>query len=120
MPEIGDSVRAAVAKAAGEIGIELKVTYEARSISAMKGLVMRGAASSILPYASIVEEARTGKLDSRPIAMPAIRRTLFLASSRQRGPFRCEAGLTGVVQTSLDGFLDALGALAHPLWVRAA
>ena len=42
MPEEGDSVRRAVAKVAGELGIELKVTYEIRSISAMRALAARG------------------------------------------------------------------------------
>jgi LysR family nitrogen assimilation transcriptional regulator len=45
---------------------------------------------------------------------------LFLASSKQGGPFRNEAGLTGAVRASLQGLLDALGPLAHPLWVRTA
>jgi LysR family nitrogen assimilation transcriptional regulator len=52
--------------------------------------------------------------------MPAIRRTLFLAWSKQTGPFRNEAGLAGAVRTSLGGMIEALGPLAHPLWARTA
>lgn len=52
--------------------------------------------------------------------MPSIRRTLFLASSKQSGPFKNEAGLTGAVRSSLTGLLDALGPLAQPLWIRTA
>jgi LysR family nitrogen assimilation transcriptional regulator len=120
MPEEGDSVRHVVARAARDLGLELKVAYEVRSISAMKSLVMRGAASAILPYFAALDEVRAGKLDARPITMPAIKRTLFLASSKQRGPFKNEAGLTGAVRSSLTGLLDALGPLAQPLWVRTA
>jgi LysR family nitrogen assimilation transcriptional regulator len=120
MPEQGDSVRTAVTRLARELGLELKVAYEVRSISAMKSLVSRGAASSILPYASVVDEVRAGRLDARQIITPSIRRTLFLAFSKQRGPFRNEAGLAGAVRTSLRGFLDTLGPLAEPLWVRTA
>ena len=120
MPEEGDSVRTVVTRTARELGLELKVAYEVRSISAMKSLVMRGAASSVLPYFAAIDEVRAGKLDARPIIMPAIKRTLFLASSKQRGPFKSEAGLTGAVRTSLTGLLDALGPLAQPLWVRTA
>lgn len=120
MPEEGDTVRAVVAKTARELGLELKVAYEVRSISAMKNLVMRGAASSVLPYFAVIDEVRAGKVDARPITMPAIRRTLFLASSTQRGPFKNGAGLTGAVRSSLSGLLDALGPLAQPLWVRTA
>jgi LysR family nitrogen assimilation transcriptional regulator len=45
MPEEGDSVRAAVTRTARDLGLELKVSYEVRSISAIKSLVMRGAGS---------------------------------------------------------------------------
>ena len=120
MPEPGDTVRNAATRTARELGLELKIGYEVRSISAMKSLVSRGAAASILPYFSVLEEVRAGKLEARPITMPSLRRTLFLASSNQRGPFRNEAGLTGAIRSSLKGLTDALGPLAHPLWVRTA
>jgi LysR family nitrogen assimilation transcriptional regulator len=120
MPEEGDSVRTVIARTARDLGLELKVAYEVRSISAMKSLVMRGAASAVLPYFAVLEEVRAGKIDARPITMPAIKRTLFLASTKQSGPFKSEAGLTGAVRLSLAGLLDALGPLAQPLWVRTA
>ena len=120
MPEEGDTVRSAVTRTARDLGLELKVAYEVRSVSAMKNLVVRGAASSILPYFAVIDELRDGKLDARPITMPAIKRTLFLASSKQRGPFKNEAGLTGSVRASLTGVIEALGPLAHPLWTRTA
>jgi LysR family nitrogen assimilation transcriptional regulator len=120
MPEEGDSVRTAVARTARDLGLELKIAYEVRSISAIKSLVMRGAASAVLPYFAALDEVRAGKLDARPITMPAIKRTLFLASSNQHGPFKNEAGLTGAVRSSLTGLLDALGPLAQPLWAPTA
>lgn len=120
MPEAGDSVRAVATRTARDLGLELKVAYEVRSISAMKSLVARGAASSILPYFSVIDEVKAGTLDARPIVMPALRRTLFLASSKQRTPFRSEAGLTGAVRESLQRLLDELGPLAQPLWARTA
>lgn len=120
MPEEGDSVRTAVQKAAGDLGLELKITYEIRSISAMRALAMRGAASCILPFASVIEDVRAGKLDARPIAMPSIKRTLYLAASRQRGPFANEVGLNGAVRVSLASLVEALGPLGTPLWMRTA
>lgn len=120
MPEEGDTVRSAVTRTARDLGLELKVAYEVRSISAMKSLVARGAAAAILPFASVIQEVRAGKLDARPITTPPIRRTLFLAASTQRGPFRNEAALAGAVRTSMQSLVEALGTLAHPLWVRTA
>lgn len=120
MPEEGDTVRAVVARNARDLGLDLNVTYEVRSVSAMKSLVARGSASSVLPYFAVLDEIRSGKLNARPIIMPPIRRTLFLASSNQRPSFKNEAGLTGAVRTSLTVLLDALGPLAQPLWVRTA
>jgi LysR family transcriptional regulator, nitrogen assimilation regulatory protein len=120
MPEEGDSVRTAVAKAARELGLDLKVTYEVRSISAMRALAARGAASCIMPFASVTDDVRSSKLDARPITMPSISRTLFLASSRNGGPFACEAGLTRAVRTCLGPLLEVLGSLGRPLWSRTA
>jgi LysR family nitrogen assimilation transcriptional regulator len=120
MPEEGDTVRAVVARTARDLGLDLKITYEVRSVSAMKSLVARGSASSVLPYFAVLDEVRSGKLDARPITMPPLRRTLFLASANQRPAFKNEAGLNGAVRSSLTGLLEALGPLAQPLWVRTA
>ena len=42
MPEAGDTVRTVATRTARELGLELKIAYEVRSISAMKSLVMPG------------------------------------------------------------------------------
>jgi LysR family nitrogen assimilation transcriptional regulator len=115
MPEEGDTVRTAIAKAARELNRDLRVAYEVRSISAMKSLVGRGAASAVLPYFAVIDEVREGKLDARQIIEPSIRRTLYLAASRQRGPFRNADGLASAIRASLTIVTDALGPLAHPL-----
>jgi LysR family nitrogen assimilation transcriptional regulator len=116
MPEEGDTVRSAVSRVARDLGLELKVAYEVRSVSAMKSLVNRGLAASILPYFSVVDDVRAGTLDAQPIAMPPIRRTLFLAASTQRPPIRNEIGITGAIRTALAGLIETLGPLAYPLW----
>jgi LysR family transcriptional regulator, nitrogen assimilation regulatory protein len=118
LPESGSAVRNSIARLARELGLELKIAYEVRSDSAMKSLVRRGMASSIIPYSLVLDEVQAGKLDAHPIVTPPVRRTLFLASSRQRSPFRNEAALTGAVRSSLTGYLEALGRLAEPLWVQ--
>ncbi|MGD9921721.1 MAG: LysR family transcriptional regulator [Pseudorhodoplanes sp.] len=115
MPEEGDTVRTAVAKAAREMKRELRIAYEVRSISAMKSLVGRGAASAVLPYFAVIDEVRDGRLDARQITEPSIRRTLYLATSSQRGPFQNADGLASAIRGSLAIVTDALGPLAHPL-----
>ena len=115
MPEAGDTVRNAVAKAARDMKTELRIAYEVRSISAMKSLVSRGAAASVLPYFSVIDEVREGKLDARQIVSPSIRRTLYLANSSQHPPFRNTDGLVRAIRSSLALVTDALGPLAHPL-----
>jgi LysR family nitrogen assimilation transcriptional regulator len=120
LPESGNTVRNSVARLARDLGLELKVAYEVRSITAMKNLVCRGVASTILPYSLVIDEVKAGKLNAHRIITPAVKHTLFLASSTQHGPFRNEAGLTGAVRSSLTGLWEALGPLAEPLWVQTA
>jgi LysR family nitrogen assimilation transcriptional regulator len=102
------------------MGLELTVTYEVRSISAMKNLALKGVAGSVLPFASVSEEVRNGLLDARPIAMPPIRRTLYLVSSSQGPELRSDAAVTVAVRESIAILLELLGPLAHPLWIRAS
>ena len=118
MPEPGDTVRSAVSRAAKELGRELKVAYEVRSVSAMKSLVWRGVASSILPLFSVAEEVKAGQLEARQITSPPVRRTLYLASSAQRATFRHAEGLAATIRQSLDGMIQRLGPLAYEAWVR--
>jgi LysR family nitrogen assimilation transcriptional regulator len=115
MPEEGDTVRNAVARAAREMRRDLRIAYEVRSVSAMKSLVSRGAAAAVLPYFAVIDEVRDGRLDARQIVTPSIRRTLYLANSDQRGSFRNADGLANAIRASLAVVTDALGPLAHPV-----
>jgi LysR family nitrogen assimilation transcriptional regulator len=113
MPEPGDSVRTAVARAASDLGLRLQVAFEVRSIPAMKSLIQRGVASSILPFASVLEEVRQGTLQVRPIVMPSVRRTLFLARAVQAGPFRHAAAFRAIIEAAMRSLLSELGPLGH-------
>jgi LysR family nitrogen assimilation transcriptional regulator len=115
MPEEPDTLRTAVTAAARDIGASLTVAHDVRSIAAMKSLAIRGTASCILPLAAVSDEVAAGTLEARPIVAPAVRRTLFLASSAQRPALRCHRPLAGAVRESLAGLVRLLGPLAHPL-----
>jgi LysR family nitrogen assimilation transcriptional regulator len=115
MPESGDRVRDLVVRTARELGLEPKIAFEVRSVPAIKNLIFRGVGVGILPYGSVLEELRGGKLDARQIISPALRRTLYLASSNKRSHFKNEIALTGVIRSSLRCLTDVVGPLAHPV-----
>jgi len=118
MPEAGDAVRNAVLRVARELGLELKVAYEVRSVSAMKSLVFRGEAASILPLFSVAEEVDAGKLAATQIKAPAVSRTLYVTSLRQAGLFRNSARLTDTIRRSLEGMIERLRPIAQQQWAR--
>ena len=120
MPDTADTVRQAVLRAATDLGLELKVSYELRSIAAMKALALRGIASCVLPMASVADEVRSGHLCARRIVMPPVRRILYLARDARRAEPQNDTSLTAVVQEALMPLLSLLGTLGHPLWTRTA
>ncbi|MFT3718224.1 LysR family transcriptional regulator [Pseudorhodoferax sp.] len=114
IPERRDVVRETVTEAAHAAGLEVRLAYEVRSIAAIKGLVLRGEAASILPYASVISEVQAGLLDARAVVAPALRRTLYLAWPQRRGPLPHEAALVAEIRAALEDLTARLGALAHP------
>ncbi|MFO1304827.1 MAG: LysR family transcriptional regulator [Burkholderiales bacterium] len=115
LPESGDTIRELVVRAARELGLEAKIAFEVRSISGIKNLILRGAASGVLPYGSVLDEVRTGKLQALPIASPPLQRTLSLAAFNRRTPFRNEPALRREIRSSLTVLTDKLGPLARPV-----
>lgn len=113
IPERRDVVRETVTRAAEDAGLEVRMAYEVRSIAAIKLLVLRGEAASILPLASVIEEVRSGLLDARPIVAPTLRRTLYLAWPQRRPPLRNGPALRAELDAALDGLRRQLGLLAH-------
>jgi LysR family nitrogen assimilation transcriptional regulator len=115
LPEEGDSVRTRVTRAAHDIGVEPNIVFEVRSVPAMKSLILRGAGSGVLPFASVLPEVRDGRLLARRITAPALRRTLYLSTRAGHGSLRNEVALRGLVRESLGELVATLGPLAHPL-----
>jgi LysR family nitrogen assimilation transcriptional regulator len=115
LAERRDVVREVVERAVQESGLEMTLAYEVRSIAAFKSLILRGEATSIMPYASVIQEERQGLLQVRPIVEPTLRRTLYLVASQRRAPLRHEDQLVLIIRSALSVFAKQLGAQVHPL-----
>lgn len=115
MPEAGDTIRELVVRTARDLGVEPKIAFEVRSVPGIKNLILRGVAAGVLPYGSVIDEVRNGKLEARSIGSPPLRRTLYLASYNRRVPFRHEPALERVIRSSLTGLISLLGSRAHAI-----
>lgn len=110
-----DMVRRLVASEAERLSLPLHIPFEASSISAMKAIVARGAAASIMPYGIAAQEIKDGLLKSRRIDNPPIRRTLYLVRPTHHHTFRSEAALERFFHRIHQRLLDSLGVLARPV-----
>lgn len=115
LPEPRDSVRTLVDRTARELGIDLKVAHEIRSIPGIKTMILRGVAAGILPFGTVLSEVQAGALSIRPIVTPTLRRTLYLAGSRAAGRLRSLPAVRHVVRAAVATLSERMGPLGHPL-----
>ncbi len=108
-----DMVQRLLKAAAEKFSMPLRVVYEAQSIPAMRTLVVRGAASSMMPYGTAIEELRAGKLVSQRISDLPLKRTLFLIRPSNPPSFRQQEAIDRFLDTVADRLLDSLGSLAR-------
>jgi LysR family nitrogen assimilation transcriptional regulator len=67
-------------------GVEMSIAYEVQSLRAVKNLVAKGIAATIMPFGAAEGELRSGALRSRLITHPNVVRTLkFVAPPDQSG-----------------------------------
>ncbi|NUB45855.1 LysR family transcriptional regulator [Fertoebacter nigrum] len=85
---------------ATRLSLPFKVAYEVQSVRAIKNLVAKGAATSILPRGAMIGELRSGVIASQLIERPRITRTLFLVRRRQ--------GVVGLNAVRFEAFIDRL------------
>jgi LysR family transcriptional regulator, nitrogen assimilation regulatory protein len=71
---------------ARRLSLPVNVMYEVQSVRAIKNLVAKGVAASILPMGAMVEELRKGSIVAQLIERPRITRTLFLVRHGQGVP----------------------------------
>lgn len=99
---------------AGRLGMELSVAYEVQSIRAVKNLVAKGIAATIMPYGAAEGELRSGVLKARLIVAPSVIRTLMFVYPRE---------MSGIVDDPpfsafIDAIADRLHAAAGPVTRR--
>ncbi len=114
LPGPRDLIRRLVQAEADRQGLSLRVPFEAQSISAMKAMAARGAAASIMPYGTAIDELRKGTLVSRRIERPAIKRSLYLLRSLKRPGFRHQAEIDRFLERAQERLFASLGDLATP------
>jgi LysR family transcriptional regulator, nitrogen assimilation regulatory protein len=115
LPESRDSVRTLVQQKARDLGLEMKIEHEIRSIPGLKTIIQRGLAAGILPYGTVMDEVKAGSLAVRPIVSPTLRRTLFLAGSRPAHRMRNLPAVLLVVEAAVATLATTMGPLGHLL-----
>ncbi len=108
-----DMVQRLLKIAAEKFSIPLRVPYEAQSIPAMRTLVVRGAAASVMPYGTAIEELRAGKLVGRRISDLPVKRTLYLIKASNAPALRQQEAIDQFLETITEHLLESLGPLAR-------
>ena len=95
-----DAVTQIVTRMAAERGLSLTISYEVQSLRAVKNLVAKGIAATIMPFGAAEGELRSGVLRARLITDPALVRRLNCVWVRE---------CAFVVETpAFMGFVDAV------------
>lgn len=100
-----DVITRGLARISERLGVELRVAYEVQSIRAVKNLVAKGVADTIMPYGAAESEIGKGEFVARPVVSPAVVRTL--AFVRTNDPV-----FTGI-EDEFDAFVDAIADRLH-------
>ncbi len=79
-----DIGRRVLARAAGLSSEEVKVRYELQSITGIRDMVLKGRAVSVLPYGSIAQEIRAGRLSGFRIQGGVLASTLYIVTRTQK------------------------------------
>jgi LysR family nitrogen assimilation transcriptional regulator len=115
LAKVRDSLRVAVIAAADSRAVSTNIAYEASSIAVMKNVVASGAADSVMPFGTVHEDVKHGRLATRRIEDPRLSRTLYFVRSSRRGRFNNERALLDFVRDAILQMTKKLGALASPL-----
>lgn len=97
-------IRNIVQAEARRLSLQLKLAFEVHSVSAMKALIVRGGAATIMPFSLAPREIAAGELVARRIDRPALTRTLYAVKPSVSAPFSHDR--------EINRFLDGVAAKA--------
>jgi LysR family transcriptional regulator, nitrogen assimilation regulatory protein len=110
-----DLVRKIIAGVAARQGLKLRLAFEVNSPAAIKTMVLREGASTIVPYGVAADEIKAGRLQARRIVGQEIVRCLFLMRPAGGRMFQHEAAIDAFMQRMIAKLAVAVGDLVRPL-----
>lgn len=119
LPCARDLVRKLIDSAASSRGVKLQLAFEVNSPAAIKTMVLREGASTIVPYGAVADEIRAGRLHGRRIARPEIVRRLYLVRLAGARAFQQEAAIEAFMQRMIEKLAKAVGELRRPVGAEA-
>ncbi len=84
LPSVGHGLRDLLDEEMGRLGLELSTVIEVDSYAAIKELVARGLAYSVLPQTAIARDPEAGRFRTWPIGAPPLARTVHLVRPYDR------------------------------------
>jgi LysR family nitrogen assimilation transcriptional regulator len=114
LPCARDLVRKLIDGAAQSEGVKLQLAFEVNSPAAIKTMVLREGASTIVPYGAVADEIRAGRLQGRRITRPQIVRRLYLVRPAGARAFQQEALIEAFMQRMIEKLAKAVGELVMP------
>ena len=110
-----DAVFRTVRAMAKRLNMDLNVAYEVQSIRAVKNLVAKGVAATIMPYGAAEGELRSGVLRCRLIVSPSVVRTLMFVYPKDHSPVVEAPAFRTFVNTIADRLHAAEGPVTRML-----
>lgn len=94
---------------AERLGLKLNASYEVQSIRAVKDLVAKGVAQTVMPFGAAKGELQKGKLKGRLIVAPTVTRTLLFVHRPEFESHLCSASFRAFIDRICDQLIEAEG-----------
>jgi LysR family nitrogen assimilation transcriptional regulator len=108
-------IRNLVQSEARRLSLPLRLAYEVHSVSAMKALIGRGGAATIMPFSLAPRELTSGEFVGRRIDRPRITRTLYAVRPARAPAFAREEDIRRFLEGVAEKALVAMGPHARTL-----